>query len=72
MASFFLQVSELSLPVRNNQNLVLKHFNHIRDDDKYCCKELLREEKTEERLNLLKTVNIIIKGTMALADLYVA
>jgi hypothetical protein len=53
-----LQVRDLALPVKHNQSLVTKVFNHFRDDDRYWCKELLKEGRMDERLSILKRVSL--------------
>ena len=55
--------------MKHNQNLVAKVFNNMRDDDRYWCKELLREGKMDERLKLLKRVHSYKRGTGLLSFL---
>ena len=42
--------------MKHNQNVIMKLFNHIRDDERFWCKELLREGMKLGRFNILQSV----------------
>ena len=49
------QVSELDLPLKHTQLVVMRYISVIRDDGRYWCRDLLAETRSKRRWQILTT-----------------
>ena len=49
----YKQVSELDLPVKHTQLVVMRYISVIREDGRYWCRDLLAENRSKRRWQIL-------------------